>query len=81
MFERINVKLLGRTLGTASGWDGDPGEQIWFEDFLPKEGLALPTGQLGYSALEGLIGLTYEDGAFKEAFDVVSFLHGVPRDV
>ncbi len=38
---RITVVVLGRHLGYASGWDGDPGDAFWFYDFEPAEGTGL----------------------------------------
>ena len=32
----MDVLFLGRKLGTASGWDGDPGECFWVYDFVPN---------------------------------------------
>ena len=43
--KRMYVVWLGKTLGTASGWDGDPGESWWAYDFKPAEGVELPECQ------------------------------------
>ena len=40
--KRIDIVWLGKTLGTASGWDGEPGESWWAYDFKPSEGVELP---------------------------------------
>lgn len=36
MSERMNVEYLGTSIGTASGWDGDPGQYVQFYDFVPN---------------------------------------------
>lgn len=77
--ERIEVKILGRVLGTASGWDGDPGEVIWFYDFEPKEGINLQKGELQFNFDTGNFGLPDEEGELIAPLDMVSFLSGVSR--
>jgi len=41
MTDRIDVIELGYYLGTASGWDGDPGEWTILYDFIPRPDLSL----------------------------------------
>jgi len=80
--ERMEVKVLGRVLGTASGWDGDPGETVWFYDFQAVSGLHLPFTSLAVDFLNGYIGtLDNETGEFTKnsTNDIVLFLSGVPR--
>lgn len=79
--ERIDIKLLGRTIGTAAGWDGDPGELTWYYDFQPKNGIDLLKGDLAFHETDRLIGdLNPESGEFVDSRDVVQFMSAIPRD-
>lgn len=76
--KRMEVSLLGRKLGTASGWDGDLGECMWFYDFEPAESVILPKGELQVDFIRGLLGIQDgESGEIIEPKDIVEFLHGV----
>lgn len=80
--ERIDVIILGRRLGTASGWDGDPGEIFWYYDFQASPGINLPFQDLAIDFNGGYIGTTNpDDGEFvKESTkDIIHFMAGVPR--
>lgn len=81
--DRIEVNFLGRNLGTASGWDGEPGEIIWFYDFIPRDGIKLAQGQLVIDTIKGYIGAIDDEGEFtkESAKDIVEFLGKVPRNV
>lgn len=80
MSERIDVTILGRALGTASGWDGDPGKWICFYDFEPKAGIDLPPGDLNFNELKGLIGPASETGEMEDGKDIVLFLYDIARE-
>ena len=81
MAERITVSVLGRTIGTARGWDGDLGELTCYYDFEPKSGIDLPIGDLYITDSNGTIGLSDEEtGEPLNAQDVVTVLSTIPRD-
>jgi hypothetical protein len=71
MSDRTTVTILGRTLGTASGWDGDPGECIVLYDFEPLTGIDLPKGDLTFDEVNDTLG----------PHNAVEFLSTIPRDV
>lgn len=75
----MEVKILGRVLGTASGWDGDLGENVWFYDFKPNEGIDLPAGDLLFDETNGMIGLTTDEGEISNGQDICKFLAPLPR--
>lgn len=77
--DRIEVDILGRNLGTASGWDGDPGECIWFYEFQPRDGVDLKSGDLQIDFVKGLIGIQGPEGEILDPEDAVYFLNEVKR--
>lgn len=77
--ERIEVDILGRNLGTASGWDGEPFETIWFYDFEPSEGIDLQKGQLQVNFQTGEIGIADDGGEVQLPLDIISFLSEVAK--
>jgi len=81
MSKRITVSVLGRTIGTATGWDGDPSGWTCYYDFEPKSGIDLPIGDLYLNDNNGTIGLSNEEtGEPLNAQDVVTVLSAIPRD-
>lgn len=77
--DRIEVIILGRVLGTAEGWDGEPGECIWFYEFEPKDGISLGKGDLQVDFNSGAIGIQTNAGGIDEPVDIVEFLTGVAK--
>lgn len=78
MSERMNVMILGRDLGTSDGWDGDPGETIWFYDFQPHHNVLIPLGDLHFDTVDGW--LTVGDPVEPEwKVDACTFLAPLPR--
>jgi hypothetical protein len=74
---RIDVILLGRKLGTASGWDGDPGELIRFYDFTPAAVIGLrATETLHIDYVSGYISSEPEPA---KRLDILTFLRDIPR--
>lgn len=51
----MDVKVLGRTIGTASGWDQVDDEILFFYDFVPNAKVMLPSGDLQWDYLNGII--------------------------
>ena len=74
---RMKVQVLGRELGTASGWDSDLGQGcVWFYDFVPAEGVSLPsTSCLTLNEEAGLFYISDEaDKAKNIAYDAIEVL-------
>ena len=76
--DRIDVIYSGRLLGTASGWDGEPGRAIWFYDFKPA-GDWLGEGTLEIDEENGYIGLENDNGVMENGQDLPTFLVKFPR--
>lgn len=82
MSERFDVIILGRMVGTASGWDGDLGESVWFYEFIPLEHPALAflaPGELLFDEQAGTISNQDEEGNKVSSRDVVEVLWQIER--
>lgn len=79
--DRFPVKLLGRILGTSTGWDGDE-EWVVFYNFKPNPGVSLPSEcDLTFKVTEGLIGVSHPaTGDLVDEKDIFEALKDVPRD-
>lgn len=78
--QRMNVQYLARELGTASGWNGDPGECIWFYDFEPKPGVpiqACPTFLIDEG--EGNFDCQDGGGTSLSTLDIIETLRQIPK--
>ena len=77
----MKVQYLGRTLGEASGCDGDPGEDWWFYHFKPAPTINLP--RCTYLQIEDSTGLFHAqdgDGNTITSYDIIETLRLVPKD-
>ena len=82
MIDRMSVDHHGRRLGTASGWDGDPGEYLIYQDFHPAEGIPFDRGlDLNIDESNGWIYTIDRDGTNGTKFDLPTFLAGIPRTI
>ena len=80
MTDRIDVIILGRKLGTASGWDGEPGICEWFYDFEPCNEIDLPKCDLVFDITNGYIrAQNPDDGEIRNKQDVISLLLQIAR--
>lgn len=81
MSKRINFPVLGRAIGTVTGWDEADDYCIILHNFIPSAGLPMPTGELVINYDRGLI-QTFGDGGV-ETFqaDMVEALRHLPRSV
>lgn len=79
--KRTDAMIQGRTIGTFTGWDGDPDVFILY-DFEPKEGVALPKcSMLQIDLAKGHIGASNDEtGEVENALDLPTFLAAIPRD-
>ena len=73
-------KILGRTIGTASGWDQSDTFVMMLYDFKPSAGIDLPSGTLCINFESG-IAETYDDeGQTLIARDIVATLSRLPAE-
>lgn len=81
MGKRIEVKILGRHLGTASGWDGDPGDSYWFYDFQSANGVNLQGDELYINETDGELGfeVSEDTGKIIDPIDICQFLVNIPK--
>lgn len=78
---RMEVKVLGRVLGTADGWDGDLGEYMVFYDFKPLPGIDLEEGDMQIDFDKDLIGVIDEKADFiGGGKPLVEFLSTIKRE-
>jgi len=77
---RMDVIILKRNLGTASGWDGDPGECVWFYDYIPAKDVPFTACEcFQYDEVSGNFNITNNVGTILKAFDVVKALANIPK--
>ena len=77
----MKLQFLGRTLGTASGWDGDLGETWWVYDFVPIasiNNLACECFQL--DEMTSTFHTQDKEGNTIHRYDMVQILQGIPKD-
>lgn len=74
MSERLDWELMGRLIGTATGWDQHDTWIMMLYDFEPLEGLALPSGDVTFDFERGTATTYNDDGV---ATDVVDFLDAI----
>ena len=77
MSDRMNCHILGRILGTASGWDTLDTNAIIFYDFIPAPELiaVLPTHDcLEVNFETGQLSIYSEDGNPIASWDMISAL-------
>lgn len=79
MGDRLDIIYLSRLLGTASGWDGDPGEYLMYYNFVPKIGVPLEEGLLQINEANGWIYVTDDAERDGTKYDLVTFLACLPR--
>lgn len=75
--QRIEVKVLGLVIGTASGWDELDTCVLYFYDFEPNNGINLPSKDLVVDFEDGLF-MTYDDdGTETHSSSVLETLTGI----
>ncbi len=81
MTNRAPLVLLGRTIGTYEGWDGDPDVMVFYA-FKPCDVLSteLPEGDLTVDYTKGLFTYHEDDGALYKSFDMLATLQMVQRN-
>ncbi len=75
MFTPMPLKILGREIGTSTGWDGDPGTYMQFYDYIPKTGVNLEACDcLCFDGEQGKFQILNEDGNPTKEWDVIEIL-------
>lgn len=81
MTERMPVKIMGRTLGTAKGWDEAGSNVFIFYDFIPKEGVKIKQGDLQVNTETGTADIINKDGQSLDIIhDLIPILYRLPQD-
>lgn len=78
MSDRMEATVLGRVIGTATGWDMHDTMVFGFYDFEPADGVPLLGGQVDVNFETGKFTVYDDDGAPVTSIDLVSALAGVP---
>lgn len=81
MQEPIKVQYLGRTLGEASGWDGNLGEVWWFYNFKPASGVNI--SECECLQIDDLVGVIYTQdhvGNNINSFDTIETMRLIRKD-
>ena len=55
--ERFDVIVLGRVIGTASGWDTDGADNYQYFEFDPANGVNIPVSEV--------LSISYDSGTFE----------------
>jgi hypothetical protein len=77
--DSMNVCVLGREIGTATGWAGLPGEIIWFYSFQPAYGVnLLAVDRLEFNEGDGWIVGYDKDNNVIYQHDAPTFLSTLP---
>ena len=83
--ERMEFMLLGRNIGTYTGWDEGDAFSIQIYDFQPNEGVPLPEAATITFYLESGLAITYfenADGTHTEnSFDFLPRIAHLPFEL
>lgn len=79
--DEMLVRVMGRALGTASGWDRIDDDILFFYDFKPSIDALKPLGGGFAVDLERGLFIRYDDdGAEAAVLDAVPILAGLPQE-
>jgi len=62
--------LCGRHIGHNTGWDEGDNMQVLFYDFVPVNGMPLPTGDVWFDMASGKAALYKNDGSSEKESEV-----------
>lgn len=74
MSERLEWEVLGRVVGTATGWDQQDTWIMMLYDFEPAEGVELPSGDVSFDFERGLATTYNDEGEPVETVDLIASL-------
>jgi hypothetical protein len=72
-------KILGRIIGTATGWDQGDTFAMNLYNFIPADGIALPPGEPFIDFETGKVEYFDSEGNITQSFDIVKILASVER--
>lgn len=75
--KRLTYTILGRNIGTATGWDELDLDVMVLYEFEPAEGINLPKGDLYVNYIKGIFQNAEDDNSV--AFDMIDVLKNVER--
>lgn len=79
MSETMEWVMLGRVIGTGSGWDQTDTMSMTIYDFVPTEGVTLPRGTVDFHFETGLATLYSDSGTIIETVDIVDAIAHLPQ--
>jgi len=81
MPKRSDLKILGRTIGTFDGWDGDMDWTVYYQ-FEPVDVLKddLPEGALTVDILNGVFTYADDNGNVTQSVDIVHIANMMQKD-
>lgn len=79
MSDRLEFRVLGRVLGTASGWDALGDNDYILYDYIPAEKIALQKGDLSVLFEQGLFTYNDDEGEVTFSADIIEILKEIPR--
>ena len=74
----MEVVVLGRHIGTASGWDEVGDQMVCFYTFIPTNGVQLLEGTLTVCFETGQAETSADDGVVLSTVDIVPILNRLP---
>lgn len=79
MADALDWVIMGRAVGTASGWDQVDNWQMLLFDFVPAAGVQLPRGDVNFNFEDGLATLYSNSGTIIETVDIVDAISHLPQ--
>jgi hypothetical protein len=76
--EVIEWTILGRKVGSASGWDIVDTFVMMLYDFVPVHGIDLPRGDINFDFENGVAESFNDDGQPVRSVDLVTAISGLP---
>jgi hypothetical protein len=73
----VEWTVLGRVIGTATGWDDIDGSDFILYDFVPTSEVDLPSGELCVLLEKGLFEMYDDAGDVKFSADIVTTLRDI----
>lgn len=77
--DRMDWTVLGRVIGTGTGWDQQDTNVIIIYDFIPAEGIPLPSGDLSFDSELGYFQTYDDEGNEVAVVDAIDTLANVKR--
>lgn len=79
MSDIIEWEVMGRIVGTASGWDQVDTFAMMLTDFVPAAGVVLPKGDVTFDFEKGLVTLYSDSGTIIETVDIIDAISHLPQ--